>query len=183
MMGRQLPFLSLFLPAYALLFYAGPRAGLIECWPPALVAGFSFAITQAIFANLVGPELPDLMAGLVSLLCIILFVQHWKPPYRVEYEANMNFHFADGKKSDVESVISERQDTLSFKEAALAWCPWIIIIVVVIMYAHSAIKKIKIAYIISISWTFVKISAIGAVHVNWPHLHQEVHRKGPMTVV
>ncbi|KAG1152370.1 hypothetical protein G6F37_000218 [Rhizopus arrhizus] len=156
MMGRQLPFLSLFLPAYALLFYAGPRAGLIECWPPALVAGFSFAITQAIFANLVGPELPDLMAGLVSLLCIILFVQYWKPPYRVEYEANMNFHFANGKKSDVESVISERQDILSFKEAALAWCPWIIIIIVVII------------------WTFVKVSTIGAVHINWPHLHQEV---------
>ncbi|KAG1054112.1 hypothetical protein G6F43_003857 [Rhizopus delemar] len=156
MMGRQLPFLSLFLPAYALLFYAGPRAGLIECWPPALVAGFSFAITQAIFANLVGPELPDLMAGLVSLLCIILFVQYWKPPYRVEYEASMNFHFANGKKTDVESMISEKKDTLSFKEAALAWCPWIIIIVVVII------------------WTFVKVSTIGAVHVNWPHLHQEV---------
>lgn len=62
MMGRQLPLLSLFLPSYALIFYAGKfyfmkstpsyislgfRAGFLECWPAALVAGLSFAVIQA----------------------------------------------------------------------------------------------------------------------------------------
>lgn len=46
MIGRQLPFISLFLPLYALVFFAGFRAGLIECWPIALVGGFSFALFQ-----------------------------------------------------------------------------------------------------------------------------------------
>lgn len=55
MMGRQLPLISLFLPSYALLFFAGFRAGFIECWPIGLVGGLSFAVTQGIFANLVGP--------------------------------------------------------------------------------------------------------------------------------
>ncbi|KAI9359510.1 lactate permease [Pilaira anomala] len=89
MMGRQLPLLSLFLPLYVLTFYAGFRAGFIECWPAALVAGFSFAFTQGVFANLVGPELPDLIAGLVSLISIVGFVQFWKPKYRPEFEASL----------------------------------------------------------------------------------------------
>ncbi|RCH97378.1 hypothetical protein CU098_010982, partial [Rhizopus stolonifer] len=89
MMGRQLPLLSLLLPLYALGFYAGFRAGIVECWPAALVAGLSFAVIQAIFANLVGPELPDLIAGLVSLISIIAFVQFWKPKYRPEYHARL----------------------------------------------------------------------------------------------
>ncbi|CAO3672047.1 unnamed protein product [Rhizopus stolonifer] len=156
MMGRQLPFLSLFLPAYALLFFAGFRAGIIECWPVALVAGFSFAVSQALFANLVGPELPDLMAGLISLLVIILFVQYWKPPYRSEYEATISNHLANNKKLDEESINSNVKDVLSLKDSILAWCPWIIIVIVVII------------------WTFVKVSLQGSIRVNWPHLHHEV---------
>lgn len=160
MMGRQLPLISLFLPAYALLFYAGPRAGLIECWPVATVAGISFALIQGIFANLVGPELPDLMAGLISLLSVIGFVQYWKPPYRQEFEANINTLLKEDhaynshnlseisqesveKKNEAEvhhheisiatSTTDKRMERLNWKEALLAWSPWIIIVVVVIM--------------------------------------------------
>ncbi|CAO0792467.1 unnamed protein product [Mucor circinelloides] len=97
MMGRQLPFISVLLPGYVLSIFAGFRAGLVECWPVALVAGFVFAIIQAVFANWVGPELPDVIAGLVSLISVIGFVQYWKPPYRPEYEANMNFLLANDR--------------------------------------------------------------------------------------
>lgn len=91
MMGRQLPFVSVFLPAYTLTIFAGFRDGLMDCWPVATVAGLVFALVQAVFANWVGPELPDLIAGLISLISVIGFVQYWKPPYRSEYEANMDF--------------------------------------------------------------------------------------------
>lgn len=36
---------------------------------------------------MVGPELPDLIAGLVSLISLVGFVQFWKPKYRPEFEA------------------------------------------------------------------------------------------------
>lgn len=97
MMGRQLPFISVLLPGYVLSIFAGFRAGLVECWPVAFVAGFVFAIIQAVFANWVGPELPDVIAGLVSLISVIGFVQYWKPPYRPEYAANMNFLLANDR--------------------------------------------------------------------------------------
>ncbi|KAI9261751.1 lactate permease [Sporodiniella umbellata] len=158
MMGRQLPFLSLFLPAYSLVFFAGIQAGIVECWPVALVAGISFALPQAIFANFVGPELPDLMAGLISLLSILIFVQYWKPPYRPEYEATIRCDTTGGEigLSEEKITLDKSNDTLTRKEALLAWCPWIIIVLVVII------------------WTFAKASLQGAIRVFWPHLHREV---------
>lgn len=121
MMGRQLPIVSLFLPAYALAFYAGPRAGLIECWPMAVVAGVSFSVIQAIFANLVGPELPDLIAGLVSLVSVITFVQYWKPPYRPEYEANVDSILKEdtgvNNEVRVEKAVLESRDELVGKDS------------------------------------------------------------------
>jgi glycolate permease len=171
MMGRQLPIVSVFLPAYALLFYAGPRAGLIECWPAALVAGVSFALVQAVFANWVGPELPDLIAGLFSLISLITFVQFWKPPYRIEYEANLDFLLLNDESAKKEEAASEErgeglsskrcdianvshdEDTesqksnkqplekLSTRETCLAWSPWVMIVVVVIMQVKGRKRK------------------------------------------
>lgn len=118
-------------------------------------------MAKAIFANLVGPELPDLIAGLVSLLAIIGFVQYWKPPYRAEYEATIRVNTSsdeektnvsvthvpetDQTKSDAskESHSAEEDDDHephtalaltkpSWLETAIAWSPWIIIVVVVI---------------------------------------------------
>ncbi|KAI7907369.1 lactate permease [Cokeromyces recurvatus] len=220
MMGRQLPLLSLLLPFYAMIFFAGFRAGLIECWPVALVAGLSFAVTQGIFANLVGPELPDLIAGIVSLVAVIGFVQFWRPKYRPEYYATMhttksssideeNTH-NNNSQSDCNENQLDRVNTTSSKieaseievansqeegnaieniadktssqadhdmgpyktkekpsemevlkpnlrEALLAWSPWILIVLVVII------------------WTFAKVPDYGRTLVQWPHLHEEVY--------
>lgn len=161
MMGRQLPFISVFLPFYVLGFYAGIRPGLIECWPMALVAGVSFALMQAIFANFVGPELPDLIGGLVSLVSVIVFVQYWKPPYRKEFEANLNVKFnADSEKeehksveqvryknNDSESQITQQQsmettsiEKLTWSETLMAWGPWLSIVVFVIVLVHHNVS-------------------------------------------
>ena len=86
MVGRQLPFFALFLPFYAMVVFTGWRS-LRTVWPAALVAGLSFALTQFLVSNFVGPELPDVLAALISLICVILFVQVWKPRDVDEYRA------------------------------------------------------------------------------------------------
>ncbi|KAG2176909.1 hypothetical protein INT43_007563 [Umbelopsis isabellina] len=113
MIGRQLPFISVCLPTYALCFYAGWRDGFLACWPAAIVAGVSFAGTQALFANLVGPELPDLIAGLVSLISLISFVQFWKPPYNEKYVAVMR---VDGADEAMTNDPSRRRSSQSSKQ-------------------------------------------------------------------
>ncbi|KAJ2956115.1 hypothetical protein NQZ79_g8001 [Umbelopsis isabellina] len=215
MIGRQLPFISVFLPTYALLFYAGWRDGFLACWPAGAVAGISFAGTQAIFANLVGPQLPDLIAGLVSLISLIGFVQWWKPPYNEKYVAVMKVDGADVAMNNGQSrrrssqsskqEVSEHEHAAdddtddqhhdldgsgpqiekgqhastegngvtgdetpyvvpanaaiqkpTLYEALFAWLPWVLIVVVVII------------------WTFAKVANIGQVNVSWPHLDNQV---------
>ena len=220
MIGRQLPLFSLFLPAYGLYFYAGFRAGILECWPLALVSGLTYAIIQCLFSNLVGPELPDLLSGLVSLVVAVIFVQFWKPKYREEFEAHFIANPAtgtaqqDNKSQEIQeakdtnnssrsSIASGKQeqntaDRLSKTEATcvedidhasqrdpnvdpdeesgelskppvtiklskptvyetiIAWSPWVIIVVMVII------------------WTFAGVSKHGELMVQFPHLHDRV---------
>ena len=44
--------------------------GLRGVWPAVLVSGGSFAIVQFLWSNYVGPELVDIIGGLVSLGCL-----------------------------------------------------------------------------------------------------------------
>jgi lactate permease len=78
MAGRQLPIVSLIVPAWLVVTMSGWR-GLRGVWPAVLVSGGSFAIVQFLWSNYVGPELVDISGGLVSLACLGLFCLWWKP--------------------------------------------------------------------------------------------------------
>ena len=78
MVGRQLPFFSLVIPAYLVVLYAGWRR-MIEVWPAVLVAGGTFAIGQFTVSNFVGPELTDALSALVSLTSVALLLRVWQP--------------------------------------------------------------------------------------------------------
>ncbi|HEY1909984.1 MAG TPA: L-lactate permease [Vicinamibacterales bacterium] len=78
MAGRQLPFFSLFIPAYLVVIYAGWRR-MLEVWPAVIVAGATFAIGQFTVSNFVGPELTDVLAALFSLTSVALLLQVWQP--------------------------------------------------------------------------------------------------------
>ncbi|BAP43429.1 L-lactate transport [Pseudomonas sp. StFLB209] len=78
MTGRQLPFLSIFVPFWLMFIMDGVR-GVKETWPAAFVAGFSFAVTQYLTSNFIGPELPDITSALVSIISLTLFLKVWQP--------------------------------------------------------------------------------------------------------
>ncbi len=50
-----------------------------EVWPAALVAGASFAISQYLTSNFIGPELPDVTSAIVSIVATTVFLKYWKP--------------------------------------------------------------------------------------------------------
>ena len=78
MAGRQLPIVSLIVPAWLVVTMSGWK-GLRGVWPAVLVSGGSFAIVQFLWSNYVGPELVDIVGGLVSLGCLALFCTVWRP--------------------------------------------------------------------------------------------------------
>src|SRR6478752_7904630 len=62
MAGRQLPLVSLIIPAWLVVTMSGWR-GLRGVWPAVLVSGGSFAIVQFLWRNYVGLELVDIIGG------------------------------------------------------------------------------------------------------------------------
>ena len=78
MVGRQLPFFSVLIPAYLVVLLSGWR-GMIGVLPAVLVAGVSFAAAQFVVSNTLGPELTDTMAALCSIGALALLLRVWRP--------------------------------------------------------------------------------------------------------
>jgi lactate permease len=78
MVGRQLPFFSLLIPAYLVVLLAGWRR-MVEVLPAVLAAGASFAVVQLAVSNLVGPELTDILSSLAALGAVALLLRFWRP--------------------------------------------------------------------------------------------------------
>jgi len=78
MIGRQLPFFSLLVPFWLIWAFAGRKA-MMEIWPAILVTGLAFAIPQFLVSNFIGPELVDIIAAIVSMVCLIGFLRVWQP--------------------------------------------------------------------------------------------------------
>jgi lactate permease len=78
MAGRQLPVFALIIPAWIVLAMSGWR-GLKGVWPAVLVSGGSFAVVQFLWSNFVGPELVDIVGGLVSLGALAWLCTVWRP--------------------------------------------------------------------------------------------------------
>ncbi|MCX8070284.1 MAG: lactate permease LctP family transporter, partial [Thermodesulfovibrionales bacterium] len=78
LVGRTLPFLSLLVPFYLTILMAGWNKGL-EAWPACFVSGASFAITQYLSSNYLGPLLPDILSSIASIICTVIFLKYWHP--------------------------------------------------------------------------------------------------------
>jgi L-lactate transport len=171
MIGRQLPLFGLILPFYALIFYTGLRS-LRTAWPVALVAGLSFALTQFTVSNFINYQLTDVLSALVSLLCIIGFVQIWRPADLEQYRASFKSALPGVQMGGHDELVprtpigeenipapveaSEPADRPSSGEAVRAWLPWVLVALVVII------------------WTLAAVATVGASSIKWPGLNNAV---------
>ena len=78
MVGRQLPFFSLLVPFWLIWAFAGRKA-MVEIWPAILVTGATFALSQFLVSNYIGPELVDVIAAIVSMVSLVAFLKVWQP--------------------------------------------------------------------------------------------------------
>lgn len=150
--GRQLPILSIIVPFWLVAMMDGMR-GIRQTWPAILVAGVSFAITQFITANFIGPELPDVTSALVSLICLSLFLKKWQP------EEIFTF---DGMKKPAARKDSEYTTAQIVK----AWSPFGILTVFVSLWTLKPLKE--------------GLDAISQIKIEWPGLHNLVMKAAPI---
>src|ERR1700754_1835764 len=78
MVGRQLPLFSLIVPFWVVWAFAGWK-GMKDVWPAILVTGVSFAIPQFVISNYINPWIVDIGASLISMACLVIFLQIWSP--------------------------------------------------------------------------------------------------------
>src|SRR5438874_3469158 len=87
MAGRQLPFVSILIPFWLVVTFVRMEGGTwkqaFEVWPATLVAGGVFAIVQFLVSNSVSLHLlTDVIAGLCSVLAVVVFLRVWHPGSR-----------------------------------------------------------------------------------------------------
>jgi lactate permease len=127
MIGRQLPFFSLIVPFWLMLAFVGWRKT-IEIWPPILVAGLSFAISQYLVSNFHGPWLVDVVAAIISMASLALFLRVWRP-------ANPMTSMPEPRPAEsaaAEAAPDAVPDT--FRAFRRAWTPWLVLSVLVFLW-------------------------------------------------
>ena len=130
MAGRQLPFVSLIIPAWLVMTMSGWR-GFVGVWPAVLVSGGVFAVVQFFWSNFVGPELVDIVGGLASLVSLAVFCRVWKPAEVWEFPE---------ARATPGSVAPP--SPLSFGSSAVvrAWMPWVFLSILVTLWGLGSVK-------------------------------------------
>jgi lactate permease len=167
MAGRQLPFVSLIVPAWLVVTMSGWR-GLRGVWPAVLVCGGTFAVVQFAWSNFIGPELVDIVGGLASIGAMALFSRVWRPRdvwdfpdaagQRARPKPDVAFHHRGSGEHREEELLSvtsagsvvnhNSRDggavaSIPPRAAVLrAWMPWLFLSVAVILWGLPPVKAL-----------------------------------------
>ncbi len=116
MVGRQLPFLALLLPFYAIAMYGGWRS-VRALWPVLLVAAVTGALAQFATANYISYQLTNIVSSLVSLALTVGFLKVWRPAHDPAYSV----------PRPPSSIEQAHADVAPWQ----GWIPWLIVAAVV----------------------------------------------------
>ena len=191
MAGRQLPFVSLLVPAWLVVTMSGWR-GLRSVWPAVLVCGGTFAIVQFTWSNFVGVELVDIAGGLASIAALAAFCRVWQPrdaweSAEVAAPVPLDVRSASaavpgaapaadapgpmpvgvGPASARASASAEASADKSARHALRAWMPWVFLSVAVIVWGLPPVKATLNQGALAPSWDV-------------PLLHRAVFRDFPV---
>jgi lactate permease len=126
MVGRTLPVIALIVPFYLVILMAGFKRS-FEVLPAMLVSGITFAIVQFVVSNFLGPMLPSLLAGLASIICLMVLLKFWKPK-------------AIWRFKDEPQHLSENSAKYSTAQIIRAWSPFIIMTVMIVIWGLQPVK-------------------------------------------
>jgi lactate permease len=143
MVRRTLPFLSLLVPFYLVIIMAGFKRS-VEVLPAIITTGLSFAFFQWFSSNYMGPMLPDVIASLASILCLMILLRFWKP--------KSIWRFRDEPAPTLNTNI-----TYSTSQIIKAWSPFIILTLMIIAWGLQPVKD--------------TLNSLGFIKLDIPGLH------------
>lgn len=142
--GLQLAPFACLIPFYVMALYAGWRS-VKQLWPVLLVAGGSFAVTMVVVSTWITYSLSNVLSSSISLVATILFLKFWQPAPDPAYAVD-------------EAYLAQAPAQTGHWSGPhwQGWIPWIVVVLVVIV------------------WDSLHIAKIGATPVHWPGLDQQV---------
>jgi lactate permease len=126
MVGRTLPIISLIVPFYLVVMMSGFKKSL-EVLPAIIVSGVSFAFFQWLASNHIGPMLPDVLAGIASILCLMFLLKYWQP--------TSVWRFSEEPLQTIDTKIE-----YSPGQILKAWSPFIIMTIFIIAWGLQPVK-------------------------------------------
>jgi len=162
MVGRQLPFFSLIVPFWLIWAFAGWR-GMIQIWPAVLVCGVSFAIPQFLISNFINPWIVDIGASLVSMACLIGFLQVWQPK---ELWLSPALRSHDESAATMPARPAAASAKLSQGQVLAALLPWIIVCVVLLLWGTG--------------WFKALVNPFATLNYPVPELHNMINKVAPV---
>jgi len=147
--GRICAPISLIVPGYLVAVMAGWR-GLKGILPAAVLCGLSFAGTQLLVSNLVGPQLTDILSSLAAMGTLVVFFLMWQPKDRYQLEG--------------QSAAGAPARRHSRGEWLLAWGPYLLLVMFVLLWGWAPVQS---------RWNTV------TVNFAWPGLHNSILRMPP----
>lgn len=190
--GRILPLTAIIVPFWLVRTMVG-WTETFEVFPAILVVGGSFALTQFLWSNYIDSNLVDIMAGVVSIVALLIFLRFWKPKttWRFDYDqAALTVPEPVGEISDqmagewtpeeFDRFVKVR--THSSTQILKAWMPFAILSFVVLLWG---VPKIKLAMNQATTPAFRVMLADGKIRPGppgWdvPHLNNAVFRAVPV---
>jgi lactate permease len=168
MVGRQTPFLALIIPGMLVTVMAGFRR-MMEVLPVVAVSGIAFALTQFLVSNLLGPELADLLAALITVVAVIALMTVWSP--------SSEWHF----EHEPASEDREDFDTPPLGRTLYAWSPFLIIVALFLIVQIGPIKDAVSSTQTAINFPNAVVSeTTGLPVVPWPGLDGNVAQTAPV---
>ena len=165
MIGRLSAMMSVLIPGYLLVVMAG-RTRALQVLPAIVACGVSFATTQLLVSNFIGPELTDILSSLTCIIVMVGVLRLWKPKtiFRLEGE-----HAA---------TLTTHRHTAG--ELFTAWLPYLLLVVAVLVVGAPSIKSAIDHWTNGLIASVSIKSATVANGLNVPGLHNAITRIPPV---
>jgi len=168
MVGRMCAMISIIIPGYLIVVMAG-RKRAIEVLPAIIACGVSFAGMQFYVSNNVGPELTDIVSSLTCIVVMVAVLKLWKPRNIMRLEGDTPA-----------SITMSRH---SAGELFLAWSPYLLLVVFVLLWGEASIKPRINAIgdsLLPAGLPTVPASGLVAARLMVPGLHNMIERIPPV---
>jgi lactate permease len=124
MVGRLCAMISVIVPGYLVVVMSG-RARAREVLPAIAACGLSFAGTQFLVSNFVGPELTDILSSLVCIVVMVAVIKTWKPKTVLRLEGDQPA-----------TAVARHAPGAVFR----AWVPYLMLVAFVLVWGIPSVK-------------------------------------------